>query len=73
MTRITCEQAVLALKELRTSHPAKSIALHLGTDARAVATALRAATNDGRVSCSWSKGLAYYRFVRLSPKKGGAA
>jgi hypothetical protein len=71
-TKITCEQAVLVLKELRLSSTAKIVAAELNTDSRAVATALRAAVKDGRVSWSFKKGIAWYRFVRLSPKKGGA-
>lgn len=78
MSKITCDQAVRALKELRTSNPAKNIAAKLGTDSRAVATALRQAVKDGRVTWSFIKGIAFYRFVRLAKapraaaQKGGA-
>lgn len=67
MSKITCDQAVRALKELGTSSPAKNIAARLDTDSRAVATALRQAVKDGRVSWSFKEGIAFYRFVRLTP------
>lgn len=72
--KITCEQAVLALKKLKTSSPATTIAPLLNTDTRAVATALRAAVNDGRVSITYRRGAkgeqrrGFYRFVRLTPR-----
>jgi hypothetical protein len=72
--KITCEQAVLALKTLKTSSPATTIAAFMKTDSRAVATALRAAVNDGRVSRHYRKPgkgqqrCCFYRFVRLTPK-----
>lgn len=69
-TTITGEQAVAALKQLGTAQSAASIANFLGTDSRAVATALRRPVEDGRVSLSWRRkaGKASYRFVRLKPK-----
>ena len=65
--KITCEDAVMALKKLKVFVPAKLIATVLDTDSRAVATALRKATNDGRVYVRYSKGIAEYRFTRLTP------
>lgn len=66
MKRITTEDAVRALKARRTAHPASSIAGDLGVTSRAVATALRAAVKDGRVSWRFKRGIALYRFVRLA-------
>ena len=67
-TKITCEDAVLALKKHGLSTTAKCLAQFLpGADSRAVATALRNATRDGRVSIRYSKGIATYRFKRLTP------
>jgi hypothetical protein len=65
---LTCEEAVRALKRVRLSTTAKSLAARQATSSRAVATALRAATEDGRVSVTYKRGLAYYRFVRLKSK-----
>lgn len=67
--RITCEDAVLALKKRQLSTPAYCLCEVLDADSRAVATALRAAVKDGRVTISYRKGRGYYRFVRLSPRK----
>lgn len=66
--RITCNDAVLALKAIGRSVPAKEIATHLGTDSRAVATALRDAVTDGRVTISYRKNIGLYRFKRLTAK-----
>lgn len=66
--RITTEQAVLALKGIGLSTAAKGIAERMGTDSRAVATALRGAVKDGRVSITYRKGIGCYRFKRLKPK-----
>lgn len=63
--RVTCDDAVKALKAINTSVGAKAIAAHLGTSSRAVATALRQATEDGRVSMRFKGGLALYRFKRM--------
>jgi len=49
---------------------AKAIADYLFTDSRAVATALRAATDDGRVHVMYKGGIAQYRFTRLTPHGG---
>lgn len=71
--KITCEQVVLALKAHRLSTTAASIAARMGTDSRAVATAVRAAVKDGRVTRHYKKAgkgqqvCAYYRFMRLKP------
>lgn len=67
--RITAEQCVLALKKRKVSTPARELAKDLGTDSRAVATALRKPTHDGRVKWSFTGGIAYYRFVRLTAKE----
>lgn len=72
--KITCEQVVLALKTLKTSSPASTVAAFMKTTSRSVATALRAAVKDGRVSAHYrrpAKGqqkCCMYRFVRLTPK-----
>ena len=65
--KITCEDAVMVLKKLKVLVPAKLIATVLATDSRAVATALRKATADGRVYVRYRKGIAEYRFTRLTP------
>lgn len=71
MTKITCEDAVRALKNEGLSTTAKCLAQHLpGSDSRAVATALRKAVKDGRVTWTFKKGIAFYRFKRLTPKEG---
>jgi hypothetical protein len=67
--KITCEDAVLELKKVKVLMPAKWIAEKLGTDSRAVATALRKATADGRVYVRYRKGIAEYRFTRLTPNE----
>ena len=72
MTKITVDQAVRALKVRKTAHPASAIAQDLGSTSRGVATALRYAVKDGRVLCRFKKGIALYRFVRLTPKEGAA-
>ena len=72
MTKITAEICVRALKDHGLSTPAKNIAEMTGSSSRAVATALRKPTHDGRVSWTFKGGVAYYRFVRLTAK-GGAA
>ena len=73
MKRITAADCVLALKLNKRSINAAALADIMGTDSRAVATALRKPTSDGRVSIHYKKGIGWYRFVRMSPKKGGAA
>lgn len=74
--KITGEDAVRALKKLGRSVPATEIAAALSTSPRAVATALRAAVNDGRVSIRYGAArsfsgaklqVALYRFKRLKP------
>ena len=67
---VTAEVCVLALKKHKLSIPAKNLAVLLGTDSRAVATALRKPTHDGRVFWRFKRGIAYYRFVRLTAAKG---
>lgn len=73
MKRITASDCVLALKLHKLSINAAALADIMGTDSRAVATALRKPTSDGRVSIHYKKGIGWYRFVRMSPKKGSAA
>ena len=73
MNKITAEQCVRALKDIRLSTPAKTLADRLGSTSRAVATSLRQPCNDGRVSFTFKKGVMWYRFVRLSVKKGSSA
>jgi hypothetical protein len=64
---ITCEDVVRKLQQWGLSTPAKNIAEMMGTDSRAVATALRKATYDGRVKMAFKRGIAYYRFIKLTP------
>lgn len=69
--KITTADAVLALKKRGTAHHASALAADLGCTSRAVATALRAAVADGRVTMRFTKqsaGAAFYRFVRLTAK-----
>ena len=75
MARISAETAVLAVKALKRSVPASEIASFIGTDSRAVATALRQPTRDGRVTITYRKPKGdplqrrgFYRFVRLNPE-----
>lgn len=66
--KITCMDVVLQLKKVKTLVPAKWLAKRLATSSRAVATALRTAVDDGRVYRSFTKGLAWYRFTRMTPR-----
>lgn len=66
-TKITTAQAVQALKAIGLSSTAQLIASRMGTDSRAVATALRGAVRDGRVTITYRKGIGWYRFKRLLP------
>lgn len=68
---ITCNEAVLELKKIRRSTTAKELADRMNTDSRAVATALRKATEDGRVAIIYGRrrGIGLYRFKRLTPKQ----
>jgi hypothetical protein len=70
MNKIKAEDAVLALKKISTSQSAKFVAERLGTDSRAVATALRGPVADGRVGITYryGGGIALYRFKRLKAK-----
>ncbi len=71
---ITTLDAVVATKMLAHSTTAKNIAADMSErtgaaiTSRAVATALRAAVADGRVTLTYRKGRGFYRFVRLTPK-----
>lgn len=71
MKKITAADAVQALKQHKLSITAAALAYIMGADSRAVATALRGPTKDGRVSQRFKKGLARYRFVRQTAKAGG--
>lgn len=66
--KVTGAEVVRALKTIGRRVPAKEVAWWLGTDSRAIATALRLPVNDGRVSCRYKKGIARYRFTRLTAK-----
>lgn len=70
-SKITGEQCVLALKIFGRVAPASLIAEFLATDSRAVATAMRKPTKDGRVSFTFRRGVMHYRFVRTKPKAAG--
>lgn len=65
---ITATDCVLALKRRGVSCPARTIATDLGTDSRAVATALRGPVRDGLVTIWFRKGIGFYRFARLKKK-----
>lgn len=65
---VTCEQVVSALKTIGRSVKAAQVAYYMGTDSRAVATALRKATKDGRVTITYRKNFGWYRFVRSKAK-----
>lgn len=73
MKRITAADCVLSLKLHKLSINAAALADIMGADSRAVATALRGPVKDGRVHWHFKKGVAWYRFVRQTAKKGGAA
>jgi hypothetical protein len=72
--KITATEAVLALRRLGTASSASTIASsmsglgHGEVTSRAVATALRVAVADGRVTCTYRRttNKASYRFVRLA-------
>jgi len=65
--KITCAQCVAAMKDLKRA-TARTIAQHIGnTTTRGVATALRQATEDGRLATRYKGGIAIYRYVRTSP------
>lgn len=70
MKKITADDAVRALKKHGLATTAKTIAKLLETDSRAVATALRLPVDDGRVTRRFKKGIALYRFKRLTPSCG---
>lgn len=74
--KIDCEDAVRVLKSAGRSITARCVASALNTSSRAVATALRAAVKDGRVSIRYGAARSYtgaklqvalYRFKRLAP------
>lgn len=66
--KITAEQAVRELQAVGLSTNAAALADRMGTTSRAVATALRSPTQDGRVSITYRKGIGFYRFKRLRAK-----
>lgn len=65
---ITALDCVLALKKRKLSTSASALAALIGTDSRAVATALRGPIRDGLVTISFKRGIGFYRFVRLNKK-----
>lgn len=65
---ITAEDCVRALQQHRNSTTAAELAVILDTSSRAVATALRGPTGDGRIKMTFRKGRAWYRFIRLTPR-----
>lgn len=71
MKKTTAAEAVQALKQHKLSLKAAQLADIMGTDSRAVATALRGPVKDGRVHWHFKKGVAWYRFVRQTAKAGG--
>ena len=71
--KITGEMVVATLKRLGRSVPVQEIARELGTeDTRAIATAARKPSADGRIRMTYKKGVARYRFVRITPRPEGA-
>lgn len=66
--KITCNDVVSELKNIKTLVTAKYLAERLNTDSRSVATALRKATEDGRVYRRFKNGLFWYRFTRMTPR-----
>jgi hypothetical protein len=66
--KVTCADVVKALKSRGLSTTAAALAGSLQTSSRAVATALRQATDDGRVRMTFKGWRAWYRFVRLTPR-----
>lgn len=70
LAKVTADDCVRAAQAIRTACSAQQIAERLGTSPRAVATAIRSAVKDGRVSIRFPKGLnmALYRFVRVKAK-----
>lgn len=68
MKSITADYVVRALRDGQRRLRAAHLAYILGTTSRAIATALRGPVRDGRVHVLWRKGLAHYRFVRLTAK-----
>jgi len=67
MGKVTAEQCVRALKTHGLSSSAKVISQFVDADSRAVATAMRQPVRDGRVTITWKRGIAFYRFKRLKP------
>jgi hypothetical protein len=66
---ITAEDCVRMLKTLGRSSTAADVARCMCVTSRHVATALRQPAADGRVTRRFIKGLAWYRFVRLTAVK----
>lgn len=68
-TMITGDDCVAALAKMGKPSTAKEIAAELGTDSRAVATAMRIPLKDGRVEWgNWVKGVAVYTRPRRKEK-----
>lgn len=59
---------IQALKELRLSSPATTIAARMGTSSGSIGTGMRPLVKMRCVSMTFKKGLAYYRLLRVKPK-----
>ena len=68
MKRITADEVVVALRCVGRAAQAKEIAAILDSTSRAVATALRSATCDGRVHSWYKNGIARYEFRQRNAK-----
>lgn len=69
---ITADDVVMAAKGMARACTAKELAAYIGgTDSRAVATAARTPTDDGRLSRTHHRkqNCANYRFKRMTPKE----
>jgi hypothetical protein len=73
MRKITGGDVVIALKALKRSVSVEEISVQMGgVNTRAIATAARKPTSDGRITMHYPKrgSAALYRFVRLHAKGG---
>ena len=71
LMKVATADVVRALKNHKYTTTASWLAAYMGSggiSSRAVATALRYATADGRVLTTFRKGVAWYRFKRLTPR-----
>ena len=74
--KITGDMCVQALKTFEQAITAIEIAQLVGSDSRAVATALRKPVREGRVKIMYKRGLglgAHYRYLRSAAKNRSAA